>query len=53
MSAVRPLVPLPIANRMAIGGLVFLVLAMAGGVLLALDVVLPRAIAAPSTPVAA
>jgi hypothetical protein len=37
---------LPIANRMAIGGLVFLVLAMAGGVLLALDVVLPRAIAA-------
>ena len=36
---------LPVANRMAIGGLVFLVLAMAGGVLLALDVVLPRAIA--------
>ena len=36
---------LPVANRMAIGGLIFLVLAMAGGVLLALDVVLPRAIA--------
>lgn len=36
---------LPVANRMAIGGLVFLVLAMAGGILLALDVVLPRAIA--------
>jgi hypothetical protein len=36
---------LPIANRMAITGMVFLVLAMAGGVLLAVDVVLPRAIA--------
>jgi Family of unknown function (DUF6328) len=33
---------LPIASRMAIAGLVFLVLATSGGVLLALDVVLAR-----------
>jgi hypothetical protein len=36
---------LPIAGKMAAAGLVFLVVAMAGGVLLALDVVLSRAVA--------
>jgi hypothetical protein len=36
---------LPIAGKMAASGLVFLVLAIAGGVLLALDVVLTRAVA--------
>jgi Family of unknown function (DUF6328) len=36
---------LPIASRMAIAGLVFLVLATTGGVLLALDVVLARPVA--------
>ena len=36
---------LPIAGKMASAGLVFLVVAMAGGVLLALDVVLSRAVA--------
>ncbi|TDD14918.1 hypothetical protein E1218_32280 [Kribbella turkmenica] len=36
---------LPIAGHMASAGLVFLVLAMAGGVLLALDVVLSRTVA--------
>ncbi len=36
---------LPIAGKMAAAGLVFLVLAMAGGVLLAVDVVLSRALA--------
>lgn len=34
-----------VAGRMAVGGLVLLVLAVAGGLLLALDVVLPRAVA--------
>jgi hypothetical protein len=36
---------LPIAGHMASAGLVFLVIAMAGGVLLALDVVLSRTVA--------
>jgi len=36
---------LPIAGRMAMAGMVVLVLAMAGGVLLALDVVLSRSLA--------
>lgn len=36
---------LPIASRMAAAGLLFLVLAMAGGVMLALDVVLSRTMA--------
>ncbi|MFI5735766.1 DUF6328 family protein [Kribbella sp. NPDC051587] len=36
---------LPIASRMAIAGLAFLVLAMTGGVLLAIDVVVSRPIA--------
>ncbi|MEU4608575.1 DUF6328 family protein [Kribbella sp. NPDC023972] len=36
---------LPIAGHMAAAGLVFLVIAMAGGVLLALDVVLSRSVA--------
>jgi hypothetical protein len=36
---------LPIASRMAIAGLAFLVLAMTGGVLLAIDVVVSRPVA--------
>ena len=36
---------LPIAGRMTVAGLGFLVLAIAGGVLIALDVVLPRSVA--------
>ncbi|GAA1716950.1 DUF6328 family protein [Kribbella yunnanensis] len=36
---------LPIASRMAVAGLAFLVLAMTGGVLLAIDVVVSRPIA--------
>jgi hypothetical protein len=36
---------IPIAGRMAAGGLVFLILAISGGVLLALDVVLSRTVA--------
>ena len=36
---------LPIASRMAIAGLAFLVLAMTGGVLLAIDVVVARPVA--------
>jgi hypothetical protein len=36
---------LPIAGRMAMAGLGFLVVAIAGGVLLALDVVVPRSVA--------
>ncbi|RZU10613.1 hypothetical protein EV645_7078 [Kribbella rubisoli] len=36
---------LPIANRMAIAGMLFLVVAIAGGVLLAADVVLSRPVA--------
>jgi hypothetical protein len=36
---------LPIASRMAIAGLIFLIVAVAGGLLLALDVVLPRGMA--------
>ncbi|MFI5694952.1 DUF6328 family protein [Kribbella sp. NPDC051586] len=33
---------LPIAGRMAVGGMIFLILAIAGGILIAVDVVLPR-----------
>jgi hypothetical protein len=36
---------IPIAGRMAAGGLAFLILAISGGLLLALDVVLPRPVA--------
>lgn len=36
---------LPIANRMTIAGMLFLVVAIAGGVLIAADVVLPRPVA--------
>ena len=36
---------IPIAGRMAAGGMVFLILAINGGILLALDVVLPRTVA--------
>jgi hypothetical protein len=36
---------IPIAGRMAAGGLAFLILAISGGVLLAVDVVLPRTVA--------